>query len=59
MKCERGIALLQPAQWKKTVEKRTREGVARGMDEHFMLRIFQYIHEESLRQQECVLAGED
>jgi len=59
MKCERGIALLQPAQWKKTVEKRTREGVARGMDEHFMLRIFQYIHEESLRQQECVLAGEE
>ena len=59
MKCERGIALLQPDQWKKTVEKRTREGVARGMDEHFMLRIFQYIHEESLRQQECVLAGEE
>ena len=59
MKCERGIALLQPDQWKKTVEKRTREGVARGMDEHFMLRLFQYIHEESLRQQECVLAGED
>jgi len=59
MKCDRGIALLQPDQWKKTVEKRTREGVARGMDEHFMLRIFQYIHEESLRQQECVLAGEE
>lgn len=59
MKCERGIALLQPDQWKKTVEKRTREGVARGMDELFMLRVFQYIHEESLRQQECVLAGEN
>ena len=59
IKRERGIALLQPEQWTKTVEKRTREGVARGMDEHFMLRIFQYIHEESLRQQESVLAGEE
>ncbi|CCO22387.1 bifunctional 3-deoxy-7-phosphoheptulonate synthase/chorismate mutase type II [Maridesulfovibrio hydrothermalis] len=59
LKRSRGIALLQPAQWKKTVEKRTREGIARGMDEHFMLRIFQYIHEESLRQQESVLAGEE
>ncbi len=58
MKRKKGIALLQPAQWKKTVEKRTREGVARGMDEHFMLRIFQYIHEESLRQQETMLAGD-
>ncbi|SDL46656.1 3-deoxy-D-arabinoheptulosonate-7-phosphate synthase [Maridesulfovibrio ferrireducens] len=58
LKKEKGIALLQPAQWKKTVEKRTREGVARGMDEHFMLRIFQYIHEESLRQQESTFAGD-
>lgn len=58
MKREKGIALLQPAQWKKTIEKRTRTGVARGMDEHFMLRVFQYIHEESLRQQESTFAGD-
>ncbi len=59
LKRTRGLALLQPDQWKKTAEKRVEEAEKRGMDAHFMLRVFQYIHEESLRQQENVIAGED
>ncbi|MFW5487067.1 MAG: bifunctional 3-deoxy-7-phosphoheptulonate synthase/chorismate mutase type II [Desulfovibrio sp.] len=51
-KKENNISLFQPRRWKETLKSRIESGVERGLSEEFLLRVYQYIHEESLRHQE-------
>jgi chorismate mutase len=46
------VAILQPERWNQIVETRLEAGATLGLSEHFILRLFQYIHQESIRQQE-------
>ncbi len=51
-KKENNISLFQPRRWKETLMSRIDSGVKRGLSEDFLLRVYQYIHEESIRHQE-------
>ncbi len=46
------IALFQPDRWREIVETRTKAGIANNLPEDLILKIYQYIHEESIRAQE-------
>jgi chorismate mutase len=46
------LTLFQPKRWKETLTTRIRKGKDLGLDEEFLLRVYQYIHEESIRHQE-------
>lgn len=43
------VAAFQPARWMETLESRTREGTAKGLDREFMAELYRLIHEEALR----------
>ncbi|WP_035104696.1 chorismate mutase [Desulfohalovibrio reitneri] len=47
-----GISVYQPKRWKQTLQQRIRQGKELGLDEDFVLRVYQYVHEESIRHQE-------
>jgi chorismate mutase len=51
-KKQHNISLFQPRRWKETLMSRIESGVERGLSEDFLLRVYQYIHEESIRHQE-------
>ncbi len=46
------VSNFQPDRWDEIVKSRTKAGVDKNLSEEFVLRIYQYIHEESIRQQE-------
>ena len=50
-KKQMNISILQPDRWKQIVSSRTAMGKAMNLDEGFVFRIYQYIHEEAIRQQ--------
>jgi len=47
-----GVSAFQPGRWKQIVASRTEAGVRQGLGADFVLRIFQHVHEEAIRQQE-------
>ncbi len=46
------VSNFQPARWDEVIKSRTKAGVDKNLSEEFILRMYQYIHEESLRHQE-------
>ncbi|EPR43388.1 DAHP synthetase I/KDSA [Desulfovibrio sp. X2] len=46
------LTVFQPKRWKETLQTRIRHGRELGLDENFLTRIYEYIHEESIRHQE-------
>jgi len=47
-----GVSNYQPDRWNEILKSRTKAGVEKKLSEDFVYRMYQYIHEESLRQQE-------
>ena len=54
-KMKDNIAILQPTRWEEIVKSRIKEGVEKKLAEDFVTRLYQFIHEESIRQQEQVI----
>ncbi|MCK4765688.1 MAG: bifunctional 3-deoxy-7-phosphoheptulonate synthase/chorismate mutase type II [Candidatus Aminicenantes bacterium] len=54
-KMKNDISLFQPERWEKIMESRVKDGLGQGLSEDFVSRLYQFIHEESLREQEQVL----
>jgi chorismate mutase len=46
------VSHFQPDRWNEIVKSRTKAGAEKNLSEDFIYRIYQYIHEESIRQQE-------
>lgn len=46
------VSFFQPDRWKEIVESRIKAGMEKKLSKDFMLRIYQSIHEEAIRQQE-------
>ena len=51
-KREHGITILQPGRWEALSERITAEGERRGLPREFVRKVFDAIHEESVRRQE-------
>lgn len=51
-KREHGIAILQPGRWESLLEQVMAEGRRKGLPEEFIRRVFEAVHEESVRRQE-------
>ncbi|MFW6129001.1 MAG: bifunctional 3-deoxy-7-phosphoheptulonate synthase/chorismate mutase type II [Candidatus Aminicenantaceae bacterium] len=47
-----GVSKYQPDRWNEIIRSRTQTGKSKNLSEDFIFRIYQLIHEESLRQQE-------
>ncbi len=54
-KMKNNIAIFQPGRWDEVVKSRIEKGARSNLSEEFIFQLFQYIHEESIRQQEQVL----
>ena len=52
LKKRSNISILQPERWQKMLQERLESAKEKGLDERFVLRLYQYIHEESIRRQE-------
>lgn len=52
LKKRNDISILQPERWKKMLQERLESAQEKGLDERFVLRLYQSIHEESIRRQE-------
>lgn len=48
------VSNYQPERWSEIIKSRTKAAVDKNLSEEFILRIYQYIHEESLRHQENI-----
>lgn len=59
LKLEQGISTYQPLRWREIMESRARRAREKGLSEEFLLRVYQHIHEEALRQQEMLHARGD
>lgn len=46
------VSSFQPGRWEEIIESRVKDGVNKNLGEEFVLRVYQMIHEESIRQQE-------
>ena len=46
------VSHYQPDRWNEIIKSRTKVGAEKNLSEDFIYRIYQYIHEESIRQQE-------
>jgi chorismate mutase len=46
------ISSFQPSRWEEIIKSRIKAGVEKNLGEEFILRVYQMIHEESIRQQE-------
>lgn len=55
-KMKNNIAILQPTRWEEIIKSRVKEGVEKKLAEDFVTRLYQFIHEESIRQQEQVVS---
>lgn len=56
-KMKNNISILQPARWDEIIKSRLKEGVEKKLTEDFVSRLYQLIHEESIRLQEQVISG--
>lgn len=54
-KMQNNISLFQPERWEEVLRSRVQQGQHNGLAEDFTMKIYQLIHEESLRLQEQVL----
>jgi chorismate mutase len=54
-KKKNNISILQPARFDEIIKSRTREGMEKKLAEDFVSRLYQFIHEESIRLQEQVI----
>ncbi len=54
-KMRSNVSLFQPGRWEEVIETRVKRGHDKKLAEEFVLKMYQYIHEESLRLQEEVL----
>jgi chorismate mutase len=54
-KMKNNIAIFQPSRWDEIIKTRLAEGREKHLSEDFVTRLYQFIHEESLRLQEQVL----
>ncbi|MGA7878115.1 MAG: bifunctional 3-deoxy-7-phosphoheptulonate synthase/chorismate mutase type II [Desulfoferrobacter sp.] len=52
LKKQSNISILQPERWQKMLQERLEAAKGKGLDGRFVLRLYQYIHEESIRRQE-------
>jgi len=52
LKKRSNISILQPERWEKMLQQRIFSGKARGLQDQFILRLYQTIHDESIRYQE-------
>ena len=57
LKKRSNITIFQPERWLKILGDRTEAGKGKGLPDQFILRLYQLIHEESIRCQE--LAAQD
>ncbi|MCU0288130.1 MAG: bifunctional 3-deoxy-7-phosphoheptulonate synthase/chorismate mutase type II [Acidobacteria bacterium] len=55
-KMKNNIAILQPNRWEEIIQSRVKEGVEKKLAADFITRLYQFIHEESIRQQEQVVS---
>jgi chorismate mutase len=51
-KRRQGVSLFQPGRYEEIMQSRVAEGVQEGLEEEFVTRVYQHIHEEALRHQE-------
>lgn len=58
LKVKNNVAVLQPSRWKEIITERVKQGEDLQLSEHFVKRLFQYIHQESIRHQEIVAGVE-
>ncbi|WP_353740529.1 bifunctional 3-deoxy-7-phosphoheptulonate synthase/chorismate mutase type II [Desulfoferrobacter suflitae] len=58
LKKQNNISILQPERLQKMLQDRLESANRLGLDEQFVLRLYQYIHEESIRKQELVESGD-
>jgi chorismate mutase len=49
------ISIFQPARWDEIIKTRIKEGREKQLSEEFITKLYQFIHEESIRLQEQVL----
>ncbi len=55
IKKKQNVAILQSSRWKDILEKMISGGKEKGLSEHFILKIFKAIHQESINHQENIL----
>lgn len=53
-KRRQGVSLFQPGRYEEILKSRVAEGTKVGLEEEFVTRVYQHIHEEALRHQEVV-----
>jgi chorismate mutase len=58
LKKQNNIAILQPQRWEKMLHQRIETAREKGLPEHLITRLYQCIHEESIRRQELANADE-
>ena len=54
-KMKNNISIFQPARWDEIIKTRIEEGRDKELSEEFITKLYQFIHEESIRLQEQVL----
>lgn len=55
-KMKNNISIYQPDRWKEVIKTRIKEGLDNNLAEDFISKLYQLIHEESIRMQEQVLS---
>ncbi len=55
-KMKNNISIFQPSRWDEIIKTRIREGRDKRLSEEFVTKLYQFIHEESIRVQEQVLS---
>jgi chorismate mutase len=56
-KMKNNISIFQPERWEEVIKTRVKEGLEKDLNEDFVSRLYQFIHEESIRMQEQVLTN--
>jgi Chorismate mutase len=54
VKTENNLAIYQPDRWRDIVESRTRWGMENDLDDDFIFRLFELIHDLSIKKQLAV-----
>lgn len=55
-KMKNNISIFQPERWEEVIKTRVKEGLEKDLAEDFVSKLYQFIHEESIRMQEQVLS---
>lgn len=59
LKKHNNIAILQPERWQKMLHNRVESGLQKGLPARFIQRLYQSIHEKSIRRQELAEPGDE